>query len=424
MEVQPEGCGSQENSVIIAGATERAMTLNVIAGGFGVGLFSLPWSTAGASVLPAVAVVIFVIVLNTWTIGILVEAAERHQAFDMGSLLAKLPGKLGHYSQIIVNVAVYVTLFLVLVSYVDVMSQAVASLIDESSWWHNRQIWVLFACLLMAPVCFLDMRYLSFTSTLSVLVNLYIFGVLAFMSPKQSADVCWLGLSPGTIAMFSAMCQAVIIQMCVVPMYQELEDRSLPKFNRIIRNAFASLCIIFIAFSVVGVVSLGPGVSSNVLQNLVGFPAGNAAYAGAAVSVAAVFPIMERTMVAPIQNATGLRNKQTIYTLATIINVVVAGLVALVMPDVGYLNVLNGAFSCGVFVALVPATVGWYLLDRNKVALAGLLVFGLVMSILGLIFTDNYVSQTTKTCAWSPGQHSLTEDVFSEAMVFTAGIVA
>jgi len=30
------------------------------------------------------------------------------------------------------------------------------------------------------PLCFLDQRYLNFTSTVAVIVNVYIFGVMSF----------------------------------------------------------------------------------------------------------------------------------------------------------------------------------------------------------------------------------------------------
>ena len=47
---------------------------------------------SGSSVVPAVAIIGFVLGLNAWTISIIVEAGERHQTFNLGPLMGRIPG--------------------------------------------------------------------------------------------------------------------------------------------------------------------------------------------------------------------------------------------------------------------------------------------------------------------------------------------
>mmetsp|Transcript_40187 Transcript_40187/g.71321 ORF Transcript_40187/g.71321 Transcript_40187/m.71321 type:complete len:422 (+) Transcript_40187:40-1305(+) len=397
-----EECGAQE--IVRTKATGRQITLNLVTGGFGVGLFSLPWSTAGASIIPATVMILIVILLNAWTISILVEAAEKYQAFDLGALLSKLPGRLSKIAQPVVNCAICFTLFLVLVGYITVMANVGHDILG------NRTLAVALSAAIVLPLCFLDQAYLSFTSFLAVVVNVFLFMVMASLTPKHTDHICYLGLGPGNIAMFSAMMQAIVIQMCVLPMYGELEDRSPAKFNRIVATSFGILFMVFAAFAVVGYVTFGPHVGSNILEAIPHSPLGKAAKVGAAICVAAVYPIMEKTMVAPIRNLQ-TRSKRLLYILATFSIVALSMFAAMAGLTLGYLNVVTGALSCGVFVSLCPSAVGLFLLDckcSRQVLLYTLLFFGTVMGLLGLVYTKNYSDDLHGHCFWkSWGPHHL-----------------
>mmetsp|Transcript_55270 Transcript_55270/g.173293 ORF Transcript_55270/g.173293 Transcript_55270/m.173293 type:complete len:116 (+) Transcript_55270:1-348(+) len=76
--------------------------------------------------------------------------------------------------------------------------------------------------------------------------------------------------------------------------------------------------------------------------------------------------------------------------------IVAASLVAAAcITTLGHVNVVNGALSALVFVAVIPSVVGLVLLDTggcHKVALRFLLVFGIGLSLLGFVFNDNYVA--------------------------------
>merc|ERR1719171_1425105 len=63
---------------------------------------------------------------------------------------------------------------------------------------------------------------------------------------------CLFNVGRGNVAMFSAMMQAVIIQMCVLPMYAELEDRTPKRFSGTLNLSFSILFLIFSAFAIIG----------------------------------------------------------------------------------------------------------------------------------------------------------------------------
>jgi len=102
----------------------------------------------------------------------------------------------------------------------------------------------------------------------------------------------------------------------------------------------------------------------------------------------------------PAQNAAGVG-------VAKITIVIFAMFASYHVRDLGYMNVINGAMSAGVFVALCPALIGLYLLEKHtdlpwQTAMYSLLVVGLLMSTLGLVFTDNYIGlMTGPSCVWS-----------------------
>lgn len=131
-------------------ATGAQLMLNIVVCGLGTGLFTLPWSVAGASCFLGVAIVAFVLALNAWTIFLLVEAAEAYQAFDIGSLLSHLPGQLGHTLPRVVNFTIWVGGFFCLVSYVIVIADCAAPFAQLGPWRLKT-----LASLLVLPLCFL-----------------------------------------------------------------------------------------------------------------------------------------------------------------------------------------------------------------------------------------------------------------------------
>jgi len=387
-------------------ATARAITINFITGGLGSAIFSLPWSLAGTSIIPGMVIVALVLLVNGWTISILVRAAERYKAFDLGSVISHLPGGLGPPLQVITNIFVWISMFLCLVSYIIVIHDSGAHFLKHT-FLNSRLMLVSLASLLVLPLCFLSQKWLEKTSSIAVLINIYLFVLVGvFYGQKAGNDdlpdnCCALGWTiRGNFAMVTVMFQAVIIQMCVLPMYRELENRTPEKFDRIVAVGFSALFVIFSGFSTLAYLLIGPNVSNDVLKPASegGLPDSrwtDAAKLGVIFVVACVYPIMVYPMIAPLQSSEFLRGprRKIAITSAKVLIVLAALVVSWLVDSLGVVNVVNGAMSCGIFVALVPSVVGLRLLEAGagyRVALVLLLVFGLAVSGAGFVFSDNY----------------------------------
>jgi len=392
---------TEEQEASAPKASARAITINFITGGLGSAIFSLPWSLAGSSILPACAIIALVLIINAWTISLIVRAAEKYQAFDLGSVISHMPGGVGKPLQLVTNFFVWASMFLCLVSYIIVIHDSASPFLEHTGM--SRLEIVALASLLVLPLCFLNQSWLERTSSVAVIINIYLFTLVGvYFTQKASSHTqpegcCALGLTVrGNFAMVTVMFQAVIIQMCVLPMYRELEDRSPEKFDRIVAVGFSALFIIFCGFATFGYLLVGPKVNSNVLTNLPKDHWSSAAKLGVIFVVACVYPIMVYPMIAPLQSGGFLKGRwqEVGITIAKVVIVCAALVVSACVESLGAVNVVNGAMSAGIFVALVPSVVGLTLLDVgccHKVALCFLLVFGLMVSGAGFVYSDNYV---------------------------------
>ncbi|CAE7622956.1 slc36a4 [Symbiodinium pilosum] len=257
-------------------ATGPQLTLNLVVCGLGTGIFALPWSTAGASCTVSVLIVAAVLALNAWTIFILIEAAEIHQAYDIGTLLSRMPGALGRAAPPAVNAVIWIGGFFCLVSYVIVIADCAGPLLGEPSW----KLKAVTSALVL-PLCFLDQRLLSFTSTLSVLAVILVFALVTSVfidhTEAKFPSICMAGFSWGSVSMFASMMQTVVLQMCVLPMYGEMRNRSPGSFAKVIYCGFAILFVVCASFALLGYLTFGAGVKSNVLLSLPTSRAGNLA---------------------------------------------------------------------------------------------------------------------------------------------------
>lgn len=342
-----------------------------------------------------------VLLLNFWTISIIVRAADKYAVFDLGSVIRQLPGRAGPALEFITNVFVWISMFLCLVSYIIVIHDSAENFVKDT-WLDNRLLLVTLASILVLPLTFLSQRLLEKTSTVAIAINVYLFVLVGVLYCQQASNdnlpqSCIFGVTiKGNFAMITVMFQAVIVQMCVLPMYQELEDRSPQKFDKIVAVGFGVLFFIFCGFASVSYMLYGPTVESDILTQLPHNAWGDLAKIGVIFVVACVYPIMVYPMIAPLIASDGMfgMSPTVLATSAKFVIVLGALLVASRVDSLGVVNVINGAMSAAVFVALVPSVVGLCLLDTSppgKIALTVLLVVGLLVSGLGFIFKENYV---------------------------------
>merc|ERR1740129_1017186 len=129
---------------------------------------------------------------------------------------------------------------------------------------------VLLGCAIVFPLSFLDQSRLAFTSTISVAANWYI--CLALIGEAIFADelatVCLLGWGIGDLTLLAVVMMAVAIQGCILPLYQEMENRSIDRFIKVqVAAMIAAFCLLG-GVAVSGYILYGANVTSNVLVSL------------------------------------------------------------------------------------------------------------------------------------------------------------
>jgi len=265
----------------------------------------------------------------------------------------------------------------------------------------SRAGWVVASSLVVLPLCYVDQRYLSFSSTLCIASNIFLVGLVVWLyltgaEFQGGLDVCYLAFTKGGVSMFSTIMMATVIQMNVLPMYEDLERRSVARFRQILMAAFILVFFLFVGFQSITLLTFGSYLPSNILGSLPTSMSGYAARFGMALAVMGVYPLMVMPMVAPIQHAKS--GGRTIANLVTVAIVIGAMIIACFVTNLGVMTILNGAISLSGFVTVFPGLVGIYLLGRSPPIMMALIVLGLALSVLGLFLTDNYIGDVARNC--------------------------
>jgi len=441
------------------------LTINLVTATLGTGILSLPWATAGASLLLGALITCLVMALNFWTDMILIEAAHRVKVYDLGGLLGRLPGRWNRLARGMCDLTIWVSVFLCLVGYLIVVASSLKLLLPEL----HRTYRVIIGGFIALPLSYLDQSRLAFSSTLSIAANIYVFGLLLLSPAGRSAEVaqpqatteglCIFGMGHGSITMISALMQAAIVQMCVLPMYEQLEHRSPRRFAVCASSGFGSVTVLFVCFSSLGYLHYGAGVSSNILENLPQGLLGDIAKIAMAIAVLGVYPIILSSMIAPIQhsenraarqardlmipsplpspgspgmsppsspqpfytdiasppgsprNAESLEDIQNASTsqrcrqmirsirlshVATFCVVCLSMVGATIWDSLGFVNVVNGALQVAALIALVPSAVGYFLLGRRSCLWRGTMIALLISGLVASALGFKYTSNDSE----------------------------
>lgn len=388
------------------------LAVNLVMIGLGTGVLAQAWGIAGASVIPGLLIVAFVLGINYWTIMILVYAAEKHQIFDLSVLMGKIPF-IGRFLEIFCYCMTVLSLGMPLIGYYIVLADSLEPFLPDTGILSSRAAILFLLMLALVPLCFLDQKYLSFTSSVSVLINIDILLLIfvQFWTYGPASNICLLGMTKGTIAFFSAVMFTIVIQMCVLPMYEQLERRTPERFSQSLFASFVFLFFLFGIFALLPYITYGPFVRSNVLLNLPISLWGNATRLGMVVVISALFPLLVLPLASPFPKvmATPFGEIQP-RAIASVFWAVSLMIPAIFVRDLGILNVLSGAMSVFGFIGVFPGLAGLHLLDKENspawtAAMWGLMAFAGIMSALGLIYTSNNVEVTDASCLWKVFEH-------------------
>jgi len=333
----------------------------------------------------------------------LVYCSDQWQCYDLGSLL-KIATNSEHAERAI-NVVIIASTWICLVSYLIIIYDSLIPVISSMSQGNaptfvgSRKFIITMASLIIYPLCFIPQQYLAGMSLISVLCNVYLFMVsLEQFSVNDREESCLLGYGLGAISMFCCTMQTTLIQMCVFPMYEEMDKRTPRRFAYSMITAFAFLILLFAAFAVFSYATFGKTTNSNIFNSLPNTWFANVGRATMLVVCTGAYPLM----VLPMMSSLGPKFKSGEMKVVGVSTIVFTAMFAgWWVQDLGILNETNGAFCVSVFVGFAPGICGYKFLNMSKLAAILLIVVSVACTITGLIFTDNYTENLT--CLWSVG---------------------
>mmetsp|Transcript_58954 Transcript_58954/g.172578 ORF Transcript_58954/g.172578 Transcript_58954/m.172578 type:complete len:494 (+) Transcript_58954:62-1543(+) len=390
-----------------AAPLDTTLVVNLVLCGLGAGILSLPWTLAGAGILNGLCWTLLVLGICYFTIMLLVKAGEKEQCFSLEELLERAaPGdsnakRLWGRS---CTAAIWVTYFFSLVGYLIIIADSLIPTLDSLgaldvlSFGENkaRIMVLLLSAACICPLCFLNQQQLAFTSFLGTFSNCFlVFALLlnyevlesershaaplgteagvASAGTGSAPDVCVLStpFTPGNLAFVSSLLMAIVIQPCILPMYEEMNtdrsqcsrkpQRSPRNFARALGVAFAFLYVLFCMFAVAGYLSFGASANGDVLKNL---PSDRWYTVVSRLSMSGVclgvYPLMLYPMVAPLAESRRTMGVMGINLAALVTSFNVSNL--------GVINVLNGAVSVFFFVGLFPAVIALQVLNGMAAA--------------------------------------------------------
>mmetsp|Transcript_9380 Transcript_9380/g.20971 ORF Transcript_9380/g.20971 Transcript_9380/m.20971 type:complete len:455 (-) Transcript_9380:136-1500(-) len=443
-------------------ASSFAITLNLITAGFGTGLLTMPWGTAGSSIFMSLLILLVVLMLNAWVVMILVTASQKCATYELGTLMSKLPWKLGSILQVVGNATVWMSQILVLLGYTIIIVSGLERLLPASGILTSRPALTAAVAALSYPLSLLDQQRLAWTSSIGIAANIYIVGLvlcyaLPYMTPEALAaaplrweeheahsgrrHLCVWGVSFGSVTNFDLQMSALNILMLILPMYKELERKSPEKFMRCLGTSYVFLYVVFALVMVCGYAAFGPHVESNLLDAMPNDAWAQAARFSMILCLLGCYPLNLKPMITPFLNhdaslaqsdaagepllaadaltsgqhiehaAPRVDHKREAFLQMLVTFLVIAGvsIVSLFLNDLGPLNALNGALQIIAFVGVIPCSLGLFLVGDNfttsqrwfhRIALGFLFVLALIISSLSFVDLQNEPKALEAACRW------------------------
>lgn len=410
-------------------ATDTETMMNIVNICLGVGILSFPWSFAGASIVGGLIITalgtLWCAITNIW----LVSFSERTQQISCGRMLRQLPR--GHLYEPFADVMLLFCNLLCLVGYLVTFADSFQKVVVEAlldidvtgqTW--LRPALVFLGCCLVFPLCFLDQAKLACTSTISVAANWYIcfilFGEAA--TAERLASVCVAGLGVGDLTMLAVVMMAVSVQQCIVPIYQEMKNKSVRSYTRVQIQAVCVVICLFSGVSIAGYLLVGSGVDSNILLALPKTLPGTMAQVAIIPVVIGIYPlalypvsVAVRGYVMPdvkTEPLLGDADKDSAevstqpecsrtFAAVQLCIVVLTGLVAATGIDLGPITNFAGLLGLGWFTVGMPALVYNRSLELDGKSKTGLwihLAIGAVCFVLAVAWTGNHVESLERHC--------------------------
>ncbi|KAL2332492.1 hypothetical protein Fmac_020073 [Flemingia macrophylla] len=252
----------------------------------GAGLMALPATMKVLGVAAGIVLIILMGILSEISVELLIRFSVMCKASSYGEVVQHAMGRPARVVSeicIIVNNAGVLVVYLIIMG--DVMSGSLhhTGVFDQlmgNGVWDQRKLVILVVMVVfLAPLCSLDkIDSLSLTSAASVALAV-LFVIVAFTvafvklvegkidSPRMVPDVSSKSAILDLLVVIPIMTNAYVCHFNLQPIYNELEERSPQKMNRVGRITTVVCVLVYISTSISGYLLFGKDTESDVLTN-------------------------------------------------------------------------------------------------------------------------------------------------------------
>ncbi|KAI3773458.1 hypothetical protein L1987_47987 [Smallanthus sonchifolius] len=252
----------------------------------GAGIMALPATMKILGLIVGIILIFLMGVLSEISVEYLIRFAVQCKANSYGEVVEEALGKPARLLSeicIIVNNAGVLVVYLIIIG--DVMSGSIRHIgvfdqwLGKGFWDHRKLVILIVVVVCLAPLCVLDkIDSLSTTSAASVglaVVFVVVAFVVAFVKllegkiepPRLTPDFGSKEAVLDLLVVIPIMSNAYVCHFNVQPIYNELEDRSVRKMNKVGRLTTVLCVMIYASTAVAGYLLFGNNTESDILTN-------------------------------------------------------------------------------------------------------------------------------------------------------------
>jgi len=411
------------------GASVPASVFNLAKNIMGAGAISLPAGIVAigdvkSAVLPAVGILTVMGSLSGYSFSVIGQECARYNAKSFEEVWAST---IGEKSMWMISCSIATTTFLACLAYSMIIGDLISALAVTAGMeglLAKRSTAILaITGGIVTPLCFLkSLAALSFTSLLGVLgvifstvvmglrffdgsylpTGMYFESVAPNLKPLFGVKGYWK-LDHMAFVLLSCLSTAFLSHFNAVAFYNQLKDRSVARFNTVVRWGFSTAVVVFAGMMAFGFGTFGANTSGNVFVNYSALDnLATVCRLATGFSIIFTYPLAFVGLRSTAFNLFKVKNptpKQS-FLLTSGLLTSITGL-ALVLQDLGFVAAFTGSLMGSLIIYIFPALMRLKSLSRDpatkprdKLSAYGLLGIGSVLGVVGIAVS--FLKQFTK----------------------------
>lgn len=352
-------------------------SLNMANNMIGAGFLSLPWTFREATMIPSIVTLLLMGLLNAVSAYALARMCELTGTFTYKAIGELVLGKFaGNIIQALVGCYALGSCITYAVLTGDLVPEALHDLHQTYFFFHRTWIILIVAVCGFFPLSLLrDLSRLKWTSTLALIFLFYTIGLLVSTSITRVNPQTHNKLDASLFDAVPIMNVAWTFHYNVPRYFQELENRTVPRFVKSLAGSFVICAAIYLTIGMAGYMSFGDQTSGDVVKNFKdNYKPALVARLLLAFSVTSVFPqafhairtsvvLISQPVLTPISRRFG---ETFTHVLVTFVFVSVATAIGIAVPKVEVVLGYKGAIFGSSIVYIFPGIMYWIVMRRYK----------------------------------------------------------